>query len=475
MRNLHWFRADLRITDNKALTEAMLAANELLTVFIITPKTWLSHDAAPIKIQFILNHLTTLSETLARQGIPLLISQAKTFSDCPAILKMLCKKYHIDRLYFNKQYEWDEQQRDAKTIKALERSHIATYAYDDQTILPPHIITNQQGHALKIFTPFKKKWLLNVANSGAHNPITKSRKKFFSQIKSDVIPTHIAGFDCDNDLSLWAAGEKKASQLLDTFCRKDLMQYHLKRDYPALDSTSRLSPYLAQGIISPRQCIYALIKYLNVDSIIEIARFPGPAAWLSEFIWRDFYKYIMYHFPQVCWHKPLRKNTDQLKWHTNTSHFQAWCKGQTGFPLVDAAMRQLNQTGWMHNRLRMVTAMFLAKILFLDWRWGERYFMQHLIDGDLAANNGGWQWCASTGTDAVPYFRIFNPMLQSKRYDAEGVFIKQYCPELASLAPYVLHNPYQYADEFKKINYPPPIIDYKSHRKEVIYAFKHSL
>jgi len=472
MRNLHWFRSDLRVTDNKALTEAIRTADELITIFIITPQTWHYHDAAAIKVQFILNNLATLSATLAKQGIPLLVEQTDHFVDCPKILHTIAKKYQIDRLYFNKQYEWDERQRDNKVIATLACQDIVTYAYDDQTILSPGKIINQQGKPLKIFTPFKKNWLLNTTHSTNWKPIAKSQKKFSGKIKSTIIPSQVSGFHYHGNLDLWPAGEKQAQLLLTKFCQNNLLKYHLRRDYPAFDCTSKLSPYLAQGVLSVRQCIHATMKTLAVDSISELLNFPGPSVWLSELIWRDFYKHIMYCFPEVCWHQPMRKETTQLHWNNNSSQFQAWRKGQTGFPLVDAAMRQLNQTGWMHNRLRMVTAMFLAKILFLDWRLGERYFMQKLIDGDLAANNGGWQWCASTGTDAVPYFRIFNPMLQSKYYDPDGVFIKKYCPELISLAPHILHNPYLHHDHFKILNYPNPIVDYTTMRQEVIQAFK---
>jgi len=472
MRILHWFRTDLRISDNQALAEAISAADELLSIFIITPKTWQDHDASPAKIQFILNNLKKLSETLAKQGIPLLIKQVRSFTECSKVLQQVCEKYHIKALYFNKQYELDEHERDKQVIKVLSKNNIKVYAYDDQAVLPLDWISSKQGSPLKVFTPFKKCWLNHVAELTAWKICPTPQKKFVAKVLPDSVPNKIKEFTCIQSLVMWPPGETKAQDRLDSFCQDHLRYYHLKRDYPSCEGTSKLSPYLAQGVLSPRQCIVAMMNYLNVRSFLEILNFPGPATWLSELIWRDFYKYIMHHFPDVCRYKPFRLETERLLWRYDANQFSAWCNGLTGFPLVDAAMRQLNQTGWMHNRLRMVTAMFLAKVLFLDWREGERYFMQNLIDGDLAANNGGWQWCASTGTDAVPYFRIFNPLLQSKRYDPDAKFIKTFCPELTSLDPKVLHNLYQHAEAFKKINYPEPIVDYKSMRIKVMDAFK---
>lgn len=469
MRGLHWFRADLRVTDNKALNQAILSSDELLAIFILTPKTWLEHDAAPIKIQFILNHLKLLSDTLIKQGIPLLIEEVDGFADCPKLLQAICQKHQIKQLYFNKQYEFDELHRDASVIKTLVRDKITVHAYDDQTVLSPDHIVSQQGHPLKVFTPFKKRWLVHASDLGAWKPVNRVSKTF----SSDIQRTNKANnFTHSERLGFWPVGEKKAQERLYAFCETHLMQYHLERDYPSMAGTSQLSPYLAQGILSVRQCIAAMMDYLNVNYFLEILNFPGPATWLSELIWRDFYKYIMYHYPDVCRHKPMRKETERLHWRYDAAQFDAWCNGLTGFPLVDAAMRQLKEMGWMHNRLRMVVAMFFSKLLFFDWRLGERYFMQNLIDGDLAANNGGWQWCASTGTDAVPYFRVFNPMLQSKRYDPDATFIQHYCPELASLDPRIVHDPYQHAESFRKLNYPEPIIDYPIMRKEVIAAFK---
>ncbi|MFN3234493.1 MAG: deoxyribodipyrimidine photo-lyase [Gammaproteobacteria bacterium] len=468
-RILHWFRADLRIEDNTALQHAIEHADEVIGIFIITPKTWERHDAAACKIDFILKNLEELSETLNARGIPLLIRQTPTFEGSLEILERVCHEHQIDALYFNHQYEWDEQQRDAKIIREMK---IPVDAYHDQLVFAPGEILNKQSQPFKVFTPFKKAWLMQASHSTAWMPMQNSRKKFQSNISRDEIPTTIKEFNNPLDISDWPAGEKKAKQRLKEFILHHAECYNTERDFPMQDGTSKLSAYLAQGVISVRQCIDAMMQHHNVQQPEQILKYQGTATWLSELIWREFYKQIAFHFPRVCRNKPFLLDTETIPWRTNDTLFQAWCEGKTGFPIVDAAMRQLNQTGWMHNRLRMITAMFLCKTLFLDWRMGEKYFMSQLIDGDFTANNGGWQWCASTGTDAAPYFRIFNPTTQSERFDPDGEFIRHYCPELRRLDNKRIHNPYAKDDMIHELNYPKPIVDYSKMRKLVIDTFK---
>ncbi len=268
---------------------------------------------------------------------------------------------------------------------------------------------------------------------------------------------------------LWPAGEPEAQRRLENFVQR-IGNYQRVRDMPAVNGTSLLSPYLAAGVISPRQCLAAALA-ANKG---QIAGDDGVATWISELAWRDFYTHVLVGFPRVSKHRPFKLKTDQLNWRTDEPKFEAWKQGRTGYPIVDAGMRQLNQTGWMHNRLRMVTAMFLTKHLLIDWRWGEKYFMQHLIDGELAANNGGWQWSASTGTDSVPYFRIFNPFSQSKRFDPDGDFIKKLCPELSPIPPAALHDEKKFSAAIAKhgVDYPTYIVDYKQGRERALQAFK---
>jgi deoxyribodipyrimidine photo-lyase len=256
---------------------------------------------------------------------------------------------------------------------------------------------------------------------------------------------------------------------LQTFIEHRIRNYQTTRDFPGLDATSRLSVYLTSGILSVRQCLHAAIV-ANQGHMAEGD--GGIATWISELIWRDFYHHILVGYPRVSRHQPFKLATNRIAWRDAPEDLHAWQTGQTGFPIIDAAMRQLNQTGWMHNRLRMVVAMFLTKNLLIDWRHGERWFMQHLIDGDLAANNGGWQWSASTGTDAVPYFRIFNPVSQSKRFDPDGEFIRQWVPELARVDDKHIHDPHSAKDKrYAALAYPQPIVDLPASRERALDAF----
>jgi deoxyribodipyrimidine photo-lyase len=272
------------------------------------------------------------------------------------------------------------------------------------------------------------------------------------------------------DSSLWPAGQHISKKRLRHFIDDHLFHYNQERDFPNLHGTSQLSPYLATGMISPRQCFLAALD-ANQNELDTGNK--GAVVWMGELIWREFYKHILVAAPRVSKHKAYKEETDTIWWDHDEKLMLAWQQGQTGYPLIDAAMRQLKTTGWMHNRLRMVVAMFFTKNLFFDWRLGEKYFMSQLIDGDLAANNGGWQWSASTGTDSAPYFRIFNPLRQSERFDPEGKFILQYCPELQDFDKKSIHEPYKIMPLIAaQSQYPRPIIDLKKNRDKVLAAFK---
>jgi deoxyribodipyrimidine photo-lyase len=277
------------------------------------------------------------------------------------------------------------------------------------------------------------------------------------------VPRSIPDYQSTVSASLWPAGEDSARQRLNRFVAKPLFLYQAQRDFPALEGTSQLSPYLAAGMISARECFAAALIANNHE--LDMGN-QGAVIWMSELIWRDFYKDILVAVPRVSMNKAFKPETEKLRWRYDEHQLIAWQEGKTGFPIVDAAMRQLNATGWMHNRLRMGVAMFFSKNLFFDWRIGEAYFMSRLIDGDLSANNGGWQWSASTGTDAAPYFRIFNPIRQSERFDPKGDFIRQYCPELASLSSKEIHEP------TNRLGYPKQIVNLEQSRKDAIAAFK---
>ncbi len=275
--------------------------------------------------------------------------------------------------------------------------------------------------------------------------------------------------DQQNTISqYWPVNDEAIHTRLQHFIADQVQYYKAERDIPSLDGTSQLSPYLNIGALSIRQCIQALFQDSN--GYFQLNH-EGQQTWLDELLWREFYQHTLYDFPKLSKHQPFKDSTQNIQWRDAPKDLEAWQQGQTGIPIVDAGMRQLLATGWMHNRVRMISAMFLTKNLLVDWRLGEAWFMQHLIDGDLAANNGGWQWCASTGMDAAPYFRIFNPINQSQRFDPNGEYIKTWLPELAHLDAKTIHEPYAKHPNLK-LNYPKQIVDLKSSRARAIEAFK---
>lgn len=470
-RHLLWLRADLRSIDNSALHEACLDPSALVAaVWFITPEQWRRHDKAGVQLDLELRTLQKLSATLASLNIPLLIRTVPDFAAIPQHLLALCQAEAVDAVFWNRQYEWNERVRDKAASALLEQHGIARHAFHDQCLVKPGDVLTGDGCFYSVFTPFKKNWLQQIHRHGVEVlPAPAARPVAWTH--ADAVPDSVSGFVShvapERAAALWPAGEEAALARLEDFVEHHIRRYRDLRDIPSLtDATSRLSPYLAIGAISPRQCWQAALN--------EIQAY-GPSAdidqWISELGWREFYKHILVGFPRVNKHLPFRMDTVNLRWNDDEAAFQRWCEGKTGFPIVDAAMRQLRETGWMHNRMRMVTAMFLTKDLFVDWRWGERFFMQHLVDGDLAANNGGWQWSASTGNDAAPYFRIFNPRLQSEKFDPEGVFIRRFVPELAGLDRKRIHEPHGKQRDFL-LDYPLPMVDHRAACEFTVAQFK---
>lgn len=469
MRSLIWFRRDLRVADNAALFHATRDAKSgAVGLFVITPDQWKRHDDAACKVKFWLENLTALSDALAKLRIPLRVETVDLFDALPELIVKCAKQYQCSAVYLNLEYEFNEQRRDRHVAAACARADIAVHQFHDRVIVPPDGIHTREGKFFSVFTPYRRVWESKAAEF--LETVSKPAKQVPLDIQPSKIPTRIDGFDfADFRADLWNPGETAGQNRINRFIGK-IDSYNEARNIPSIAGTSLLSPYLAGGVISPRQCLIAAVA-ANQG---KIAGANGAATWISELVWRDFYTHVMVACPRVSRHQPFKLKTRKLAWRTSESDFEAWKDGRTGYPIVDAGMRQLNQTGWMHNRLRMVTAMFLTKLLFIDWRWGERYFMQNLIDGDLAANNGGWQWSASTGTDAVPYFRIFNPFSQSSRFDQEGTFIRKMCPELQSVPTPALHDPKKLAESIRelRLDYPLFIVDYKQGRDRALKAFK---
>ncbi len=471
MNRCFWFRHDLRLKDNTALLEAsQYKGGSLSALYIIAHHTWQRHCWSDAKVDLILRQLKILSIALNTLNIPLKIISVKSFALIPDTLSKFCIEHNISSVFVNKELLVDEIRRDHLVKQKLNAHHIEFFEYDDVTILPPNETLKHDGTPFKVFTPFKRNWLKVVTPDRYFTDHKKPKKQAPCSIKPDQIPDKITGFKrTPHQVDTWPESEIKAHKRLGVFCENKVMRYEQDRDMPAIDGTSQISAYLANGLLSTRQCITTLCDSFNAQTLGRITS-KGGSCWLSELIWREFYYALAFLFPEVVKSEPFKPETKQLRWSQNQKNFQSWCDGNTGFPLVDSGMRQLKQTGWMHNRLRMVTAMFLTKTLYINWRWGEDYFMRHLIDGDFASNNGGWQWSASTGCDAVPYFRIFNPTTQSERFDSKGSFIRQYCPELANCTDKQIHNPP--LELRRECNYPVPIVDYSAMRAKVLAAFK---
>jgi deoxyribodipyrimidine photo-lyase len=475
MRSLVWFRSDLRTSDNPALHRAAADSTRgVVACFIISPEEWRAHDFAPAKVDLILRTLSCLSADLAALNIPLLITTCQRRADIPVTLLSLAKSHGCDALHFNREYEWNERRRDDGVSAAFSGESIRVATYTDQAVLEPGDVRTGEGRWYTVFTPFKNAVIKELDRRGGVTTLPVPPKQPATGIASSPIPESIPGFESDIPASLWPAGESHAQQRLRSFVELRIRAYKHDRDFPALDATSAISPYLTVGAISPRQCIAAAAEANGPSPAPSLgAGQPGVVHWISEVLWREFYTHILVGFPRVCMHRAFQPATEAIRWSGNDAHFEAWCKGRTGVPIVDAAMRQLLATGWMHNRCRMIAAMYLTKNLFIDWRRGEQWFMRHLVDGYLASNNGGWQWSASTGTDAAPYFRIFNPVSQSRKFDENGEYIRRYVPELASVDDATVHAPWELPILLRgTLDYPEPLVDLSASRDAAIKAFQ---
>ncbi|MCA9272584.1 MAG: deoxyribodipyrimidine photo-lyase [Phycisphaerales bacterium] len=473
MRGLVWFRSDLRLDDNPALAEACARSDQgVVAVYVITQEQWQEHDWAPVKVEFVRRTLEELSAALSAMNIALRVLTVPRFQGVPGEIVKLAKDSGCDALFFNEEYEVNEADRDEAVKERFESEVGEVYAFTDQCVFKPGTIRTGEGRYYTVFSPFKRAWYKAYErDTEAVNPIAKPRKLAAMIGEPDAIPDVIRLYEAvPVHADRWIPGEKEAHRRLKAFVNDRIDAYKEERDFPAIDATSVLSPYLACGAISLRRCVYEAVRWN--DGKLEKGS-PGAVHWISELVWREFYKHILVGFPRVSMHRAFNLSSERLRWNESEAHLRAWQEGRTGVPIVDAAMRQLVQTGWMHNRLRMVTAMFLTKNLFIDWRLGERFFMRNLLDGDLAANNGGWQWSASTGTDAAPYFRIMNPYSQSKKFDPDGEFIRAYVPELADLDAKDIHDPSQLPPLARaKLDYSDPIIDVSQSRQRAIDAFK---
>ncbi len=425
--SVFWFRRDLRLHDNAGLYYALKENETVLPIFIFDT-TILSQleDKYDRRVDFIHQAATKINEELVT-----LKSSLTVFHSTPhEVFKKLCNSYTIKTVYTNHDYEPYAKDRDDEIKLFLNANGVELKTYKDQCVFEKDEVVKDDGKPYTVFTPYSNKWKKKLKPFFYKLYPNKKYFKSFIQQPANNLP------------SLESLGFEKTDMVLNnkiTLSNILLQKYKEQRDYPAIEGTSRLSIHLRFGTVSIRQLVTKTL--------------PLSETWLNELIWRDFYMMILWHFPHVA-NGAFKKEYDRIPWRNNEQEFEKWCKGETGFPIVDAGMRELNATGFMHNRVRMIVSSFLIKDLLIDWRWGESYFAKKLNDFDLSANNGGWQWAASSGCDAAPYFRVFNPSEQQKRFDPEYKYIKKWIPEYGTK------------------NYPLPLIDHSKARLRVIDVYK---
>ena len=461
---LMWFRRDLRVLDNAALCLALKKCRELHCVFVFDRDILDPLSRFDRRVEFIRESLCELDEALrqlsGKAGAGLIVRHAVASDDIVALATAL----QVQVVFAAHDYEPQAHARDEKVRSALAQAGIALHTCKDHVIFEGRELLTQAGTPYGVFTPYKKTWLATVTpeHLRSHDcaPLAQALVPRPESLQQPVPLLAAIGFEKTNLSQLKIpTGASGAAQLFDDFFER-MDSYHETRDFPAVKGPSYLGVHLRFGTVSIRQLVATALQR-------QIQGSRGAGVWLGELIWRDFYFSILANFPRVA-QGGFKAEYDAISWEQGPpadALFQAWCEGRTGYPLVDAAMAQINQTGYMHNRLRMVVGSFLVKDLGIDWRWGEKYFAQHLNDFDLAANNGGWQWVSSSGCDAQPYFRIFNPVSQSEKFDAEGKFIRRYLPQLAGLPNKAIHAPWnakvselQMAQVTLGQNYPAPIV-----------------
>ncbi len=424
--NIFWFRRDLRLHDNAGLYYALKAGLPVMPLFIFDTSILDDlENRADRRISFIYQAIEAMQKTLIKTGSSMVVKHGKP----TAVFPELIQQYDIETVFTNHDYEPYATSRDTQIAALLAANGISLNTYKDQVIFDKNEVVKDDGRPYTVFTPYSKKWLstLNKFYTKAY-PVNRYHHHFYKQEPIPLPTIESLGFELVKEQfpSAHPPDEKIAD-------------YDKTRDIPGIDGTSRIGVHLRFGTVSIRSLI-TRAQALN-------------AVYLKELIWREFYQMILWHFPKVGQGHAFKAEYEAIKWRNNEAEFERWCKGETGYPIVDAGMRQMNATGFMHNRVRMVTASFLAKHLLIDWRWGEAYFATKLLDYDLASNNGGWQWAAGSGCDAAPYFRIFNPYLQTKRFDPELKYIRKWVPE------------------FEEFSYPKPIVEHEFARKRCLEVF----
>ncbi len=469
---LFWHRRDLRIRDNLGLAAARDRTPKVIGVFCLDPGILDGDDIAPARVTYMIGSLAELQESYKSAGSELLILKGKPEQAIPKLASAL----EAVAVYWNRDVEPYSRQRDTRVAKALKDEGIERYTkFWDQLLHDPDSIKTGGGDPYKVYTPFWRNWIKHskLAPVKALSDVTglSPKEKTTANDAGNIdLPTaKDLGYEWKNELLL-APGEAAALAQLEKFCegQRALAEYDDQRDFPAIPGTSTLSAALKFGTIGIRtvwQAADEAYGRARSDETHENIR-----TWQQELAWREFYQGVMYFFPDLA-EGPYRQPLKDFPWNNDKDHFQAWCEGRTGYPIVDAAMRQLNTIGWMHNRCRMIVASFLSKDLIIDWRWGEKYFLQKLYDGDLSANNGGWQWSASSGMDPKP-LRIFNPASQAKKYDPDAEYIREWLPEIRHLDTGMLVTGDIPEEALEGTDYPSPIVNHKQQQAEFKERYK---
>ncbi len=469
-----WFRRDLRLADHVALERALRASERVVCAFVLDPILLRGPRVGAPIVSFFMDSLAQLREQLRARGSDLALLEG----DFATELRGLIARVGATALYFNLDYEAQARERDARVSALLRQDGVHVESFTDHVYFGADETRKADGAPYTVFTPFKRRWLERMAVD-ARPPVDSlavaagklAARERIGETRAVPDPEDYGHARSEH---FPKGGEANGRELLTRFIAERIGAYAARRNAPALPGTSYLSPHLRAGTLGIRTCVAAA---LAAREGARGARATGIDTWLSELIWREFYQHVLANFPHVE-SEPFLPAAKQLTYRDAPADWEAWCEGRTGYPIVDAAMVQLNTYGWMHNRLRMIVASFLTKDLLIDYRWGERYFEQHLADADVAANNGGWQWSSSTGTDAAPYFRVFNPTLQSKKFDPDGTFIRRMLPQLAAMPNAALHEPWTLspleaeAARFRLgRDYPHPIVDHAEARARALAAY----
>ncbi len=456
---VHWFRGDLRLADNTALTRAAERAERIAFLFVLDDRLLGSHRVGPPRLRFLRGCLESLGNDLAKRGHRLAIRRGDPRREVPAFAREVdaeCVSWNRDTTPF-------ARQRDAAVASVLSKDGIAVSAFTDRVVFEGAVLRTGAGRGYQVFTPFRNAWLRRLREG----PPDETRALRLPPALPARPDAHLLDAlpRFEDGAALPPAGERAARRRLARFCESAIGDYVEARDVPSVDGTSRLSHHLRFGTLSPRACVRAAEEAARENAKLRV----GALKWLDELIWREFYAAVLEENPHVL-KRAFRSECDAVRWNDDAPGFAAWCAGRTGYPIVDAGMRQLAETGWMHNRARMIAASFLVKDLLIDWRRGERWFLEKLVDGDPASNNGGWQWCASTGTDAQPYFRIFSPISQGERFDPRGAYVRRWIPELRDLPDKLVHRPWE-APAFAP-EYPAPIVEHAQRRILAVKRFE---